>query len=243
MTTPRIVGIDSWAPGTVALFREASARMGQAPCFMGRYFHGEKNTAPEYNNATGEPDFAKFQLRVLPVLRQTNRVGLGVAEGKFDGAGNARDILDAFGEDYLRETCGNVRTWLDVEGDGVSHLSRDYWLGLCEGLASISDIFWPCIYGPAWDAKTWAALAAALDAGAKCYGAWLTAPYKGGYAKAHEPMQWTPSMLKAYPLAARVKPMVWQYAFYGDFDANLVNPELADASGFLKTLVLPPEAA
>jgi hypothetical protein len=236
--TPRIVGIDSWAQTTEALLLSSAERMGQAASFKGSYFHGESNAAPEFNNATGEPVLAKYNVRDLPILRQTNRVGLGHREGRADGILNASDILDAFGEPYLRESCGNVRAFLDVEGEGLSHLSRDYWLGLCEGLISVSDIFWPCVYAPAWDRKTWDALDAAMDAGAPCYGAWLTAPYKGGWAKAHEPIQWTPSMLKAYPLGHRVKAMVWQYAFYGDFDANLVNPDEADATGFLRTLPL-----
>lgn len=240
--TARIVGIDSWAQATRELLQHAAERMGQAPSFMGRYFHGDKSVAPEFNNVTHETALVEAGVRALPILRQTNNVGLSYAQGKADGVLNAGDIIDAFGEQYLRDTCGHVRTFLDVEGEGPSHLSKAYYLGLCDGLNTYPDLFWPCIYAPVWDIVTWRGLAAALDAGAQCYGTWLTAPYKDGWAKDHEPIQWTPERLAAYPLATRVQPLVWQYAFYGAFDANVVNPALADATDFLRSLPLPQAA-
>lgn len=242
MTTPRIVGIDSWKQATRELLQAAAVRMKQPASFHGRYFHGPSNKAPEFNNVTDEPALAELQVRALPILRQTNNVGLGFDQGKADGALNAKDIVDAFGEEYLRDTCRHVRAFLDVEGEGVSHLSRDYYLGLCKGLDTYPGLFWPCIYAPVWDTRTWAALKAAVETGAPCYGSWLTAPYKGGWAKDHEPIPWTPSRLAQYPLHGLVHPWVWQYAFYGEFDANVVNPEDADASDFLRSLPLPQAA-
>lgn len=243
---PRIVGIDSWSQSTEAILQTAARLMGQGPSFHGRYFHGPSNSAPEFNDVTDEPALARHQVRVAPVLRQTNRVGLGLSEGRADGAMNARDIIAAFDEDYLRESCGNVRAFLDVEGDKYSRLSRDYYLGLCEGLDSVSDIFWPCVYGLPGDAHTWAELAAALDAGAACYGAWLSAPYVSSYVASHEPIQWTPGMMKYYPLSSRVPILCWQYGFPDkhapaneQFDRNLVNPAEADGFAFLRTLPLP----
>lgn len=241
----RIVGIDSWSKFHQQILEEATSSMGQTPAFWGRYFHSQtKQTAPEY----GAPEAALLStrhIRVLPVARQTNRVGLSQADGEKDGVLNAKDIIaELGGEAYLRESCGRVRVFLDVEGDGLSRLSSTYYHGWCEALDTVAPgLFLPCVYGIPGDSRTWAALRRAVDEGCECGGVWLSHPY----AAKTEPVQWDPRMLSPYKDIPGVPVLLWQYLFplrtdpqRKQFDRNLVNPALADASEFLRTLPEPP---
>lgn len=242
---PRIVGIDSWSAEHPAILEEATLAMGQTPAFWGRYFHSQKSQkAPEYSRAEAGM-LRTNRIRILPVARQTNRVGLTQHDGDVDGALNATDILaELGGEDYLRQACGRVSVFLDVEGNGASHLSAAYYNGWTEALDTVArDLFLPCVYGIPGDDRTWRALRTAIDEGAPCGGIWLSHPY----VAVTEPVQWTPRMLQPFADIPGAPVLLWQYMFPRptdpfrcQFDRNIVNPELADASEFLRTLPEPP---
>jgi hypothetical protein len=243
MSSPRIVGADSLSPVNPALIQKAAAAMGQAPSFWGRYFTSvDTEGAGEYHHTVENGPLAAHGIRVLPIARQTNHVGLDYDRGYADGKRNAQDLVATFGPAYLVQQGAQFSMFLDVEGSGASRLSPSYYIGWCKGLASIPsgvEVI-PCVYGIPGDAITWTALKTALAAGATCGGVWLSHPYVEAWASTHEPVQWASRMLEPYPGIDGVDVANWQYRFAGLFDCNQLNPNLNDASGFLRTLPLPP---
>ena len=239
MSDFRVVGADSLSPVNDLLIADAASTLGSAPNFWGRYFTSTSTKGTgEYRHRVENAILNQHQIRVLPVARQTNRVGMTHADGLRDGTANAEDLVATFGGDYLLSLGGRFRIFLDVEGNGVSHLANDYYLGWTEGLTQGSpDIeIMPCVYGIPGDTKTWNALSQALAEGSRCHGVWLSHPFN---AKA-EPIAWSPLMLAPYQDIPDVPVLLWQYLFGPTFDRNLVNPDLGDASDFLETLILPP---
>ena len=47
------------------------------------------------------PILAKYNIRVLPIGRQTNKVEGSESDGRSDGLANGTDLIQTFGEDYL----------------------------------------------------------------------------------------------------------------------------------------------
>jgi len=235
----RIVGIDCLSPVTAQLLNQAAAAMGQSCAFVGRYINPKPAQDPgDYSPAEGSV-LSPFGIRVLPIARQTNHVGGARSLGHADGLVNAQDVVRKFGIERLVAQGGRVKIFLDVEGNGLSHMSAEYYLGWSEGLLDGSGgiTFEPCVYGIPGDGRTWTALADAISRGGECAGVWLSHPYVADYVKSHEPIQWAPNMLKPYAIDVPI--LLWQYGFLGAFDANIVNPNLADATAFLRTLPLP----
>jgi hypothetical protein len=234
----RNVGIDSLSPLSQSLIDSAVKAMGQPLRFAGRYFTSAQTKGTgEYHHATEGPIAAANGLRILPFARQTNHVGGAHTYGFQDGVANGDDLIKSFGG------LTKVRIFLDVEGQGLSHLSAEYYRGWCDGLRDVSgDVeLIPCVYGIPGDAKTWAALRAALAAGATCGGVCLSHPFAESYVDASEPIPWTPHMLSPYQPIDGVDVLLWQYAF-GDehhaFDRQMVNPAI-DLDELLSTLPNP----
>jgi hypothetical protein len=244
--TARIVGIDCYSQLTDAILAHATSRIGQSPSFCGRYFTSPTTVGgAEYRRRKESMVFRRNNVLVLPIGRQTTHVGGTFTTGQHDGIANASDLVASFGSEYLSGIGGRFRIYLDTEGDDSSHLSKSYWKGWSDGLkrAVTSVEFLPCIYGLPGDFVTWNALQKAIEEGSPCYGSWLSRPYNTGSVQ--EPVQWNSKALSAFPLKD-VDVQIHQYMFANVaqkelFDRNLLNPNLADASEFLKTLIRPPE--
>jgi hypothetical protein len=234
----RIVGVDSLSPVTEALVSAAKNALGTTPAFWGRYFTSTiAGGSGEFHHLIEDGVLRDHGIRVLPIARQTNKVGGARADGRSDGTNNAEDLLATFGVANLAAG-GSVRIFLDVEGSGVSRLSQSYYEGWVEGLNAASQgvRILPCVYGIPGDAVTWSALSRAVSGGALCGGIWLSHPH----VSAVEPVAWEPAMLKPFAGVPGVPVLLWQYLFGHTFDRNLVNPDLGDAGDFLSTLVLLP---
>ncbi len=233
----RIAGVDSLSRVTEGLVATAKKALGTTPAFWGRYFTRVSATEGEFRHATEGPILAKNQIRVLPLARQTNRVGGTEDDGRADGKDNAADLVATFGAAALAVGGVGARIFLDVEGTKPSLLTRDYYTGWAQGLAQGAPgiLISPCVYGNLEDAQTWRELAAAVHAGAPCGGIWLchtVAPVK-------EPREaWDPIVPTSL---AGVDVVLWQYMFdrHNFIDRDLLNPNLPDPDGFLSSLVLP----
>jgi hypothetical protein len=237
----RVVGVDTAFAVTENLITSATTALGQPPQFWGRYFTNRSTQGPvEYHHVVENAVLAAHGIRVLPVARQTNKVGRAEEDGQSDGAANGEDLIATFGADYLAEQGGEFFVFLDVEGSGSSHLSADYYTGWTRGLAGVSDAvsFLPCVYGIPGDALTWTALARAMAGGAACHGLWMAHPLR----KAAEPVAWneravTPIVDPGAPV------LLWQYMFAGDgvpVDRDMVNPALDPQEDLLPFLIAPP---
>jgi hypothetical protein len=240
----RIVGVDTSVPVTGALIASATAALGVTPAFWGRYFTSTEETGTvEYRHVTEDPVLAPANIRVLPIARQTNKVGGTLAQGVADGQANAADLLATFGEDYLASQGGQFLVFLDVEGPGPTgqpSLSSDYYRGWTQGLggASAKVTFLPCIYARPDDQATWRGLKAAMAADAPCSGLWLAFWLE----TVQEPVAWDAPALKPTPDPG-VPVLLWQYVGANSFDRDLANPDLDPANGLLPLLVLPPGSA
>ncbi len=239
----RTVGADTAYPVTEALITSATAVLGVAPAFWGRYFSTPQTVGDvEYRHRVEDAVLAAHNIRVLPIARQTNNVGGGVAAGQRDGLANASDVIDTFGESYLVDQGGKFFIFLDVEGSGQSRLSTDYYTGWVDGLAQASknvDLL-PCVYGLPGDAATWTALARALAHGVPCSGLWMSHPL----LTEAEPVAWNNALVAPKPdLGAPV--LLWQYMFPRDgasIDRSLVNPAINAQNDLLAFLIPPPVA-
>jgi hypothetical protein len=239
-TRARTVGADTAYPVTQRLLDDARRVLGQAPAFWGRYFTSAQTTGNvEYRHRLEDALLAANNVRVLPIARQTNRVSLGLEDGRNDGRANADDLIKTFTESHLAKLGGEVMIFLDVEGNGRSILSSAYYTGWAAGLAEVSANvhFLPCVYGVTSDSATWTNLRAARAQNVPCHGIWLA--------------RWIPDVEPVPWSAPRTRPVVdpgvpvlaWQYTSPRDgaaIDRNLVNPELDAQRDFLRFLVLPP---
>jgi hypothetical protein len=182
-------------------------------------------------------------IRVLPIARQTNKVGGSRAEGVADGLANGSDVIETFGEDYLEAQGAKFFVFLDVEGSGVSHLSSDYYTGWVAGLSQASQrvTFLPGIYGLPDDEVTWQALSGALANGVACGGLWMAR----WLTKAPEPVAWDTDSTSPNPDPG-VPVLLWQYMDSRDganLDRNLVNPAIDAQEQLLRLLIVPPSSA
>jgi hypothetical protein len=236
----RTVGADTAYPVTESLVATATAALGQAPKFWGRYFTSPQTVGDvEYRHRLEDGVLAAHDIRVLPIARQTNNVGGSLADGQRDGLLNASDVIDTFGESYLVEQGGQFLIFLDVEGSGPSRLSTDYYSGWADGLAQASRnvSFSPCVYGLPRDAVTWTALARALANGVSCGGLWMAHPLLAD----PEPVAWNPSIVAPTPDPG-APVLLWQYMFPrngANIDRSLVNPEIDAQRVLLSRLIAP----
>ncbi len=240
---PRVVGADTAYPITEALIASATKAQAAPPAFWGRYFTRTATSGSvEYRNQLESPIFAAHAIRVLPVARQTNRVGGTAEDGLSDGRANGADLVASFGEDYLASQGAEFFIFLDVEGSGPSRLSADYYSGWTDGLAQASDkvSILPAVYGLPGDAVTWTALMRAMANGAPCRGLWLAHPL----VSRPEPVAWDATLVTPRP-DPEVPVLLWQYMFPRDgvnVDRNLVNPAIDAENDLLRYLIAPPAA-
>jgi hypothetical protein len=236
-------GADCARPVNQNLIDFAESVLGQVPAFWGRYFKGPSNTDPVQYQARRENSVLHGNdIRVLPIARQTLRVGLSRTAGDEDGRRNVRAILEAFGSDYLAGLGSRFFVFLDVE---ESHpLSADYWSGWSEALieegrgATNSSVeFIPAIYGSRDATTTWCELAKAISSGSACGGAWIAAWRSPPCAP---PPDWADVDIVPVNLPEEVSALAWQYG--GNcrnlIDCNSSNPSLQDE--FITGLIMPP---
>jgi hypothetical protein len=243
-------GVDSSVPVTSQvqgqdLIQLAISRFNAVPAFWGRYFTSPETTGSvEYRHALESLALNAAGIPVLPIARQTVKVGGTALEGSADAKANAADLLATFGADALAAQGDTFFMFLDVEG--APSLSVDYYTAWAQALAqSSSDVtggqvtIRPCIYASQGDTATWQALAQAIANGADCGGAWV-ARYPGNGCEAVP--DWddsvvTPSVGAPCPIVA------WQYAgdcAGGSLDFSQTNPALDPHATLLNFLVLPP---
>lgn len=251
-------GIDANAIADQNQLQTATALLGQAPAFWGRYFKGPGNLMPTQYQAGSEADFfATNRIPVLPIARQTPDVA--VADQNFGyaaGLRNAAALMASFGAVKLSQMPNGLAVFLDVEQQ--TPLTHQYYMGWSSGLIdggtkSLIDFrdevaagtvpngavinFIPCIYGHHTADQTWQELQLALTGGAKCGAAWVI------YEDANPQFPigpWRSQDFTNQHMPAQVPVVVCQRILdYNDgaLDFDLVNP--AYQNWLLQRLIVP----
>jgi hypothetical protein len=251
-----ILGIDSLVVSSQAALNNAISKsyLGQAPAFWGRYFY-----APGQINSSGRKDshysaaengfLRNNGIRLLPLARQTGRVGTDSATGSADARLNVNAIFEAIPAAYLAGSDPNPLVFLDVEPKHP--LDADYYAGWSSTIATYSSQishgavrFKPAIYANQHDDPTWSALARALTGGSLCFGIYI-ARYK--YPDDPTPDHgWRPDLVT--PAGGVTPPIIaWQYWECADndpaeknFDTNIASPFHSDV--LMDGLIMPPPA-
>jgi hypothetical protein len=250
-----IPGADSSTPVSTLvngsnLVQLAQELFGATPAFWGRYFTSVNTTGTvEYRHAQENQILSQANIRLLPIARQTTRVGGSFLNGATDAMDNVQDFITTFGQDLLSSQGGEFLMFLDVEGtpaNGSPSLSLDYYTGWAQNLVSQSGqltngavTIQPCVYARQADATTWETLISANNNGVPCFGGWVARYYQPGC----QLQDWDNSIvLPAAALPFDV--LIWQYAAscaQGEIDCNQSNPTMEDIqSKLLSKLVLPP---
>lgn len=230
--------------GLIAL---AAKQFGQMPVFWGRYFTSTSTGGlVEYRGLKENQALRDSNICVLPIARQTSRVGGTQADGAADAQANADDILSTFGAAYLATLSGQFYVFLDVEN--LPALSVAYYTGWAQTLSAHSQsvtggtvTLTPCVYGMRSDTTTWTAVATAVAAGVPCAGVWIARyPLPGC-----QPLpDW--DVAKVSPAVALPCPiLIWQYAANclggGGIDCSVTNPSIDLNNDLLSHLILPPD--
>lgn len=242
-------GADSSSPVTTSLVQSAVALFGRTPALWGRYFSCPTTPGTvEYRHAEENPVLSQYQIRLLPVARQTTHVGGGQQQGVSDAEGNVADFLATFEQSYLVSQGGQFLMFLDVEGNpsaGSPSLSQDYYTGWAQTLISYSRsssnnavTILPCVYARQGDDDTWHVLAEVDKQGAQCYGVWVARYYYSGCAMT----EWDDALVSP-GVTLPFDTLLWQYqenCCDGTIDCNQTNPNVDIQDLLLNRLVLPP---
>jgi hypothetical protein len=238
-------GADSYDQVTSELVKLAKETFNANPAFWGRYFTSIKTTSgAEYRHLQENSVLAQWNIRLLPIARQTANVGGSSADGAADATNNAQDFIDTFGNTVLSKQGKEFLMFLDVE-NGTPSLSLDYYTGWAQTLKSYSlqltnrqVTIQPCVYGNHSDTTTWSNLVSAVNNGVPCQGAWIARYYRSGC----QLQPWDNSIVSpSIPLPFDV--LIWQYAqncAQGQIDCDQSNPAIDVQAQLLSKLVLPP---
>jgi hypothetical protein len=216
---------------------------GNPPLFWGRYFTTVDDIGKkEGNYAIPEGKIlGKHGIRLLPIARQTTKVGGDAAAGEEDGKENVKALVKALHgvKDQAKEAEG-IYLFLDVEDAGSSPaLALEYWNGWYKGVMSEGkQLFLPCLYVRQGSKDTFKVLAKTPK---KPEALWVARWQHDD----HKPKKkytgaWDPLKTAKSP----IDPILWQYQDGGDtFDCNWCNPDDPKlGKGVLaKHLFLPPE--
>jgi hypothetical protein len=244
-------GADSSMPvntviGNKNLIALAQDLYGSTPVFWGRYFTSVATTGiVEYRHLKENQILLDSDIRVLPIARQTRRVGGAMVDGSADAKANAEDVITTFGQDYLASQGGSFFMFLDVEGS--PSLSTSYYSGWANTLISHSSALsggavqiLPCVYGTRGDNATWQNLAAACAQGVDCRGIWVARWVEHGCKNL---VDWDDARVTP-TIAVPCKVLIWQYSdnCHGGagFDCDEVNPGIDLDNDLLNQLILPP---
>jgi hypothetical protein len=245
-------GVDTFPSASAALLTTAQALFAD-PKFWGRYFKSPGSTAPAVYKPAVENVFLHAKnIRVLPIAQQTNNVGsTNPTVADTDAKANCGAIIEAFGADHLASQGDEFLVFLDVEGAGASHLSKEYWTKWSATLVSESKsasgnrfTFNPCVYGRKDDNTTWTALSDACQAGAQCGGVWIFREHLNACSNGF--IDWEPAFLTpTVQLPCEI--LLWQFAEdcpgSTGVDADQTNPNLGPATLILDRLILPPNSS
>jgi hypothetical protein len=243
-------GVDSSVPVTSKvegrdLIHLAISQFNAVPAFWGRYFTSPQTKGSvEYRHALESAELNASGIPVLPIARQTLKVGGTAVQGAADAEANAADLLASFGADNLAAQSDTFFMFLDVEG--APSLAVDYYTAWAQALAQTSSdatggkvTIRPCIYAAQGDAGTWQALAQAMANGADCGGAWV-AHYVGNGCEAVP--DWDDNAVTPKS-GAPCTILAWQYAgdcAGGSLDFSQTNPALDPQATLLNFLMIPP---
>ena len=221
---------------------------GVTPLFWGRYFK-RPGFADDYQPATEGPILRDNNIQLLPIARQTNRVGGTATQGAQDAVDNVDAFVQSLGVESLAKVGGELLMFLDVEGTSAQNpnLSTDYWIGWSSALVNHSRAVSgerftvvPGVYCRKDQSPTWQAIADADRLGFRCTGAWVFRMHTDACTKPlpnWEPAFNTPAVALPCPI------MLWQFAidclFEGGADFDMVNPDAEIANALTNRLVMP----
>lgn len=243
-----IGGVDTLVNVESSMIPTATKFMGAHPRFWGRYFQGNTRDG-EYLHKQENKPLHDAGIRVIPISRQTNKVGGTQQDGMELGTSHAKDVLATFGEDYLVSQGDSFYIFLDVEGvDGQPSLSKEFYLGWSNAVVNASSKvkFLPCIYTNAKsDPTSQRNLSAAMKEGAQCHGLWVA-----NYDNQSQISPWNREKAKPV-IAVPCKVLLRQYIgdvdstgkvnlSNGIYDFNQINPFLDNPELILQRLILPP---
>lgn len=238
-----IAGADTLVNVESTMIQEAAKLMGASPRFWGRYFQGNPGEG-EYLHKLENKPLHDAGIRVLPISRQTNKVGGTRQDGAELGTSHAKDVLDTFDENYLASQGDGFYIFLDVEGsDGQPQpsLSKEFYKGWSEAVVQAGSKvkLLPSVYLNGSDQTTLRSLSAAIKEDAQCHGLWV-ARYEDGKQPQISP--WNREKVK-FKSPVPCKVLLRQYI--GDIDSDTydfsqINPFLDNPELVLQRLILPP---
>lgn len=222
---------------------------GVTPAFWGRYFK-RPGFAQDYRPAQENAILRANGIRLLPIARQTRRVGGSAVQGAEDALQNVEAFAGALGVAYLSAIGGELLMFLDVEGTSAAHpsLSTDYWIGWATALVAHSRrisgglfALIPAVYCRQNQTATWKAIALADRLGIGCAGAWV---FRMRHGACEKPIPDWDGTFNTPAVALPCPVMIWQFAidclFSGGVDFDMVNPDPVVAAALLNRLVIPP---
>src|ERR1043165_111557 len=154
---------------------------GVTPLFWGRYFK-RPGFADDYQPASEGPILRDNNIQLLPIARQTNRVGGTATQGAQDAVDNVDAFVQSLGVESLAKIGGELLMFLDVEGTSAQNpnLSTDYWIGWSAAPVNHSrsarggrSPAVPRGCGRKAQSPPWQAIADADRLGFRCTGAWV----------------------------------------------------------------------
>jgi len=224
----------------------AAEHLNETPAFWGRYFK-HPGYALDYSPIRENAVLYRESIRLLPIARQTIRVGGTVEDGLADGDRNVDAFVNALRADYLASQGRELLMFLDVEGTSSSNpsLSLPYFIGWSNALAQRSAersggrfAILPAVYCRQSNDETWRVIAHAADLGHPVASAWIFRARRGACASIPD---WDPGFfMPSIPLPCPV--MAWQFAidcFDHILDFDMVNPAPEVEKALLSRLVIP----
>ncbi len=241
-----IPGIDTTSVAGQTILRAATSLLGTGPAFWGRYFHakGRIDAAGKFdtvNYSKSENAFLHAHgIRLLPIARQTAKVGGDEAAGRADARTNVEALFEALSPSYLYGADPDVLVFLDVET--ANPMTEGYWVGWSSELvqhgATLSSnkvSLHPALYVSQANNITFHALTKALANGSVCAGLWIARYFHDVCAP---PQDWDATLVTP-GVHVNVPVLAWQYTEKcGSFDPSQANPAYQDE--LLKRLPLPP---
>jgi hypothetical protein len=224
----------------------AAEHLKETPAFWGRYFR-HPGFSRDYSPIRENAVLYREGIRLLPIARQTIRVGGTIEDGLADGDRNVDAFVNSLGADHLAAQGRELLMFLDVEGTSSRNpaLSLPYFVGWSNALSQRSaersggrfEIL-PAIYCRQNNDETWRVVAHAADLGHPIAGAWVFRAHNQACASLPD---WDPGFLLP-SIALPCPVMAWQFAidcYNSMLDFDMVNPAPEVEKALLSRLVIP----